>query len=82
LLNIDSVEWLCPQISPSPTQNALTYAGDVSFSSNSGILKLKCDLGRICEVEDSVVEWYQAEYFARPDDMLDTQVIAHLAQHF
>ena len=26
-------------------------------------MKIHCDLSRICEVEDSVVEWYEANYF-------------------
>ena len=26
-------------------------------------LKLQCDLGRICEIEDAVNEWYLAKYF-------------------
>lgn len=82
MLNINSLEWLPPLVQDKPTQNALTYTGDTSFSSNSNITKLRCDLGRICEVEDSVVEWYQAEYFRRPDETLDARVIAHLAHFF
>ena len=26
-------------------------------------MKIHCDLSRICMVEDSVVEWYDAAYF-------------------
>ena len=28
-------------------------------------MKIHCDLSRICEVEDSVVEWYDSNYFQR-----------------
>ena len=25
--------------------------------------KIYCDMSRICELEDAVVEWYEAKYF-------------------
>ena len=25
--------------------------------------KIKCDLNRICEVEDMATEWYEAQYY-------------------
>ena len=32
-------------------------------------MKIHCDLSRICEVEDSVVEWYDSKYFQRQGDV-------------
>ena len=27
--------------------------------------KIYCDLNRICELEDAIVEWYEAKYYLR-----------------
>ena len=27
------------------------------------VLKIYCDTNRVCELEDSVVEWYNSKYF-------------------
>ena len=45
-------------------------------------MKIHCDLSRICEVEDSVVEWYQTEFFQRQEETLDRDLIAQLAANF
>lgn len=42
-------------------------------------MKIHCDLSRICEVEDSVVEWYQADYFQGQFTKLKMD---HLKSHF
>ena len=42
-------------------------------------MKIHCDLSRICEVEDSVVEWYEANYFQGKFKVLD---LNHLSTHF
>jgi hypothetical protein len=33
--------------------------------------KIFCDMSRICELEDAVVEWYDSRYFQRPDELLN-----------
>jgi hypothetical protein len=33
--------------------------------------KIYCDMSRICELEDAVVEWYDSRYFQRPDELLN-----------
>jgi hypothetical protein len=45
-------------VQPTPGENALTYDKDRNGLSIDKIMKIHCDLSRICEVEDSVVEWY------------------------
>ena len=42
-------------------------------------MKIHCDLSRICEVEDSVVEWYEANYFQGQFQLLS---LDHLSSHF
>lgn len=42
-------------------------------------MKIHCDLSRICEVEDSVVEWYEANYFQGHFNVLN---LDHLKSHF
>lgn len=33
--------------------------------------KIFCDMSRICELEDAVVEWYDSRYFQRQSELLD-----------
>lgn len=42
-------------------------------------MKIHCDLSRICMVEDSVVEWYDAAYFQRQLSVLN---LDHLHSNF
>ena len=35
------------------------------------MLKIFCDTNRVCELEDSVVEWYDSKYFQRPHELMD-----------
>ena len=48
---------------------ALTYDKDwtkrLFFSHSSQ--KIYCDLNRICELEDAIVEWYEERYFQRKE---------------
>lgn len=62
------VEWLAwerPTFSEAPNVSALTYDKDwtkrLFFSHSSQ--KIYCDLNRICELEDAIVEWYGAKYY-------------------
>jgi hypothetical protein len=34
-------------------------------------IKIYCDLNRICEVEDAVVEWYEEAYYQRKSEIYD-----------
>ena len=42
-------------------------------------MKIHCDLSRICEVEDSVVEWYDSQYFQQQSEILSFD---HLKSNF
>jgi len=53
--------------SEAPKTSALTYDKDwtkrLFFIHSSQ--KIYCDLNRICELEDAIVEWYEAKYYQR-----------------
>ena len=46
--------------------NVLTYNNDGKQRDvKDRVLKIFCDTNRVCELEDSVVEWYENKYFQR-----------------
>ena len=64
LINIDSVNWLETDILPTPKYNILSYDKDIGQrAAKHKAQKIYCDLSRICEIEDAVVEWYDSRYF-------------------
>lgn len=65
LLKLDSVEWFDPYLTNPTIETVLTYDKDHHHlpKNNDRIMKIHCDLSRICEVEDSVCEWYDRRYF-------------------
>jgi hypothetical protein len=59
---LETVQWEVPHIYPTPLTTSLTYDRDKTkwlFFKHSS-QKIYCDLNRICEVEDSAAEWYEA----------------------
>lgn len=40
--------------------------------------KIYCDMSRICELEDAVVEWYDSRYFQRPSELLNIEYLKEL----
>ena len=57
------------QILHTPQTTSLTYDRDKTkwlFFKHSS-QKIYCDLNRICEVEDSAAEWYEAQYYLQND---------------
>jgi hypothetical protein len=38
-------------------------------------IKIYCDLNRICELEDAVVEWYEEAYYQRRKDKYDLRFL-------
>ena len=63
---IEELRWDLPMLSDTPRLNSNNYNRDQARRSNVGpdsSLKLYCDLNRICELEDAVVEWYEAVYY-------------------
>lgn len=41
-------------------------------------IKIYCDLNRICELEDAVVEWYEEAYYQRRTDLYDLRFLKEL----
>ena len=64
---VEWIEWEPISFSEAPKVSALTYDKDwtknLFFSHSSQ--KIYCDLNRICELEDAIVEWYEAKYYQR-----------------
>ena len=64
---VEWVEWEPVSFSEAPKVSALTYDKDwtkrLFFIHSSQ--KIYCDLNRICELEDAIVEWYEAKYYQR-----------------
>ena len=62
-------------------ETVLTYDKDrhQRVPDPENIMKIHCDLSRICEIEDSVVEWYDSNYFERQNEILSFD---HLRSHF
>ena len=79
MLDLSSVEWFIPQLSEPTKETVLNYDKDRHHQNPDRIMKIHCDLSRICEVEDSVVEWYEADYFQGHFTKLN---LNHLASHF
>lgn len=65
MLDLDSVEWFEPYLTVPTKETVLTYDKDRDLMAKGGdkMRKIHCDLSRICEVEDSVCEWYDWRYF-------------------
>jgi hypothetical protein len=53
-----------PELTVTPKENILNYNRDLKMKSNKDrAQKIYCDLTRVCEIEDAVVEWYDSKYF-------------------
>lgn len=63
--------------------SALTYDKDwtkrLFFSHSSQ--KIYCDLNRICELEDAIVEWYEAKYYQRRE-LFDLSFLRGVADNY
>ena len=59
-------------ISATPKLSVTNYNKDWARNKfNDSSLKIYCDLNRICEIEDTVVEWYDEAYYQRRDDVIN-----------
>jgi hypothetical protein len=64
LIEINSIKWLEPELSLTPKYDVLNYNKDLrQRAAKDKAQKIYCDLSRICEIEDAVVEWYDSRYF-------------------
>lgn len=75
---VKEVKWDAPVWTETPKLSVSNYNKDFAANSlfsaliplaNSGIpsVKIYCDLNRICEIEDAVVEWYEEAYYQKDD---------------
>ena len=62
-MDIESIEWIECGITIPPRFNVLTYDKDFTGDGRDNAQKIYCDMSRICELEDAVVEWYDSRYF-------------------
>lgn len=63
-MNVDTIEWLDYNLTIPPKVNVMNYDKDESMrAANDRAQKIYCDMSRICELEDAVVEWYDSKYF-------------------
>jgi hypothetical protein len=61
---MQELSWEEPVFTDTPKLSVLNYNKDMAkprFFSSS--MKIICDLNRICELEDAVVEWYEEAYY-------------------
>jgi len=72
MIDIDSIQWFPSQLSIPSVDTVLTYSRDGKQPEvRDRVLKIFCDTHRVCELEDSVVEWYDSKYFQRPHELMD-----------
>lgn len=66
MIDIDSIEWLDCDLTTPTKETVITYDKDVMMrAATDKVQKIYCDMSRICELEDAVVEWYDSKYFQR-----------------
>jgi hypothetical protein len=72
MIDINSIQWFPPQISTPTQETVLNYSRDGKQPEvRDRVLKIFCDTHRVCELEDSVVEWYDSQYFQRQNELMD-----------
>lgn len=72
IFNLETIEWNNPQISTTPSANTLSYNKDMmDISIDDRAIKIYADINRVCELEDTVVEWYEQKYYENKSEILD-----------
>ena len=72
MIDIDSIQWFPPLLTTPTNDTVLTYSNDGKQRAvRDRVLKIFCDTNRVCELEDSVVEWYDSKYFQRQHELID-----------
>ena len=80
-MDIESIEWLDCSLTIPPKYTVITYDKDISRRASSDTSqKIFCDMSRICELEDAVVEWYDSRYFQRQNELLNIDYLQQLFQ--
>ena len=79
LVDVDSIEWNNPQIYDTPTTNTLSYNKDMmDIATDDRAIKIYADINRVCELEDTVVEWYEQKYYENKSEILDFSFLLEL----
>ncbi len=69
---MSTIEWFPPEIFHTPEKTTLTYNKDMlSISKVDRAVKIYADINRICEIEDTVVEWYNERYYEKRNELID-----------
>jgi hypothetical protein len=71
---ISDLQWETPVVIETPKLSVMNYNKDLNKRNHSSI-KINCDLNRICELEDAVVEWYEEAYYQRKKDLYDLRFL-------
>lgn len=72
LVDINSIQWFPPEILNIPETNTLTYNKDMlQILKADRAVKIYADINRVCELEDSVVEWYNERYYENKEEIID-----------
>lgn len=72
LVDVESIVWSEPEIYETPSINTLTYNKDmVNVATADRAIKIYADINRVCELEDTVVEWYDEKYYENKSEILN-----------
>ena len=52
----------------------MNYNRDWKSKNKDRVQKIYCDMSRVCEVEDQVLEWYEEQYFQRQNEKLNLDI--------
>lgn len=71
MVDVDSIQWNAPEIYETPSINTLTYNKDMlNVAAGDRAIKIYADINRVCELEDTVVEWYDEKYYENKDEII------------
>ena len=75
-VDIASIQWNQPEFFDIPDVNTLTYNKDyVKVSKVDRAVKIYADINRVCELEDTVVEWYDHKFYQHKNELIDFSFI-------
>lgn len=81
LVDVSTIQWNEPEILPTPEKNTLTYNKDMlQISKIDRAVKIYADINRICELEDTVVEWYDEKYYDNKHEIIDLSFLNDMFQ--
>lgn len=76
---MSSIEWSEPEVIATPETNTLTYNKDMLLIPKvDWAVKIYADINWVCELEDSVVEWYNERYYENKNEIIDFRFLRHI----